>query len=223
MSDSILGFISGPSVNIWFMHSVFTLFKDMKMGPRFGADWLMVYGPYIHNNRNQLVREFLTTDSSKEWMFMVDNDIVFKPEDVKPIYELADKKGPGVYSGPYVLEDSSMVCGVWDAEVEKVYHPLMQLPAEPREIGVVGAGFTLIHREVLEKMEDNWFTALTPEMGEDLSFSWRSIELGYTPWLVPQANPGHFKSVVLYPHEQVRNMVGNEVNLVRTTVDVANS
>jgi hypothetical protein len=33
---------------------------------------------------------------------------------------------------------------------------------------------------------------------------------------VPASNPGHFKQVALYPHEQVRNMVGDEVNLVET-------
>lgn len=214
MPDSILGCISGPSVNIWFMHSVFNLFKSEALGPRFNADWLLVYGPYIHNNRNQLVKDFLSTD--REWLFMIDNDIVFKPEDVEALYKVANEKGPGVYSAGYLLEDGCLVCGVWDKDIEMTYHPLMALPSEPREIGVVGAGFTLIHRNVFEKIDGNWFSALVPQLGEDLSFSWKAREIGYTPWLVPAANPGHFKTVVLYPHEQVRNMVGEEVNLVQT-------
>lgn len=209
--DAILGFISGSSVNIWFMHSVFNLFKADAEN-RFGADWMLVFGPYIHQNRNRLADQFL--DEDREWLFMVDNDMVFNPEDVWALFEVADENGPGIYAGPYLLEDANMACGVWEPEMEFHYHPLVKLPEDPRPIGVVGAGFTLIHREVFTSIGGGGYTALGPSVGEDVSFSWRAREAGYTPWLVPAANPGHFKQVALYPHEEVRNMVGEEVNLV---------
>ena len=53
--DSILGFITGSSVNFWFMHSVLNLFKNDAQN-RFNADWLLCFGPYIHANRNQIQR-----------------------------------------------------------------------------------------------------------------------------------------------------------------------
>src|SRR5689334_11693107 len=96
--DSIVGFISGTSVKIWFMHSVFNLFKDDQK-QRFAADWLLVYGPYIHQNRNTLAQNFLEGD--RDWLFMVDNDVVFEPKDVWCIFDEADKKGPGIYAGAY--------------------------------------------------------------------------------------------------------------------------
>jgi hypothetical protein len=210
--DSILGLISGASVSIWFMHSMLDLFKNDVDG-RFAMSWLLVYGPYIHSNRNQLQAEFMLTD--RDWLFMVDNDITFEPKDVLALFELADEKGPGVYSGPYLLENASLVCGPWDNEIEMVYHPMLSLPEKPCEIGVVGAGFTLIHRKVFEAIGENAFSPIGEHAGEDLSMSWRAREAGYTPWLVPACNPGHFKSVTIYPSQTVRNIVGEDINLVQ--------
>lgn len=218
--DAILGFVTGPSVNLWFMHSVFNLFKSDPES-RFAADWLLVFGPYIHQNRNRLVDQFLEFEGDREWLLMVDNDMVFTPADVWVLFEEADKSGPGVYSAPYMIENGTMVCGPWDADIEHVYHPMVALPKGPTEVGVVGAGFTLIHRDVFLAIGDNSFAELEPGYGEDISFSWRARLAGFTPVLVPEANPGHFKQVALYPHEQVRNMVGDEVNLVETEPDLA--
>lgn len=209
--DSIVGFISGQNVNVWFMHSIFDLFKRDE-DQRFGADWLLVLGPYIHSNRNQLQAEFMDTD--REWLLMLDTDLVFKPEDVWPLFELAEEQGPGIYSGPYLLENGALVCGLWNDERAFVYHPLLGLPQEPCRIGVVGAGFTLIHREVFEAVGENAFSPVAEHSGEDLSLCWRAREAGYTPWLVPACNPGHFKTVALYAGNHARNLIGEEVNLV---------
>jgi hypothetical protein len=209
--DSIVGFISGPSLNVWFMHSVFDLLKRDEE-QRFLADWLLVLGPYIHSNRNQLQAEFMATD--REWLLMLDNDLVFKPEDIWPLFELADEHGPGIYSGPYLLENGALVCGLWNDERAFVYHPLLGLPQDPCRIGVVGAGFTLFHRDVFTAIGENAFSPVAEHSGEDLSVCWRAREAGYTPWLVPACNPGHFKTIALYPGGRARNLIGEEVNLV---------
>ncbi len=211
MPDAILGFISGPTVSMWFMHSVFNLFKA-DQDQRFTADWLLVFGPYIHSNRNQLQHEFMQSD--RDWLLMVDNDLVFTPDDAWQLFEQADKLGPGVYSGPYLLENGALVCGPWDNEIAMVYHPMLALPKKPTQVGVVGAGFTLIHRQVFEAVGDNAYSPVIEHAGEDLSFCWRAREAGYTPLLIPACNPGHFKTVAIYPSEQVRNLIGEEINLV---------
>jgi hypothetical protein len=208
--DSILGFVTGPTVNIWFMHSVFNLFKS-DQDNRFAADWLLVFGPYIHQNRDRLAAQFLEED--RDWLLSVDNDMVFTPSDVFDLFKAAEQHGPGVYAAPYMIENSTMTCGPWDDTVPQVYHPMYQLPEAVTRVGVVGCGFTLIHRDVLEAVGEHPFAALFPDAGEDISFCWRAREVGYVPWLVPSANPGHFKQVALYPHEQVKNMIGDEINL----------
>jgi hypothetical protein len=215
--DSILGVVSGWSVNIWFMHSVINMFvQDAETDRRYNADWLLVFGPYIHQNRNELQRQFLE-ETDRDWLFMLDNDLVFQAEDVRQLHAVADREGPGVYSAPYLIENGTMVCGPWDDKVDYAYHPMVGLPSKPARVGVVGAGFTLIHRKVLEAVGPNAFAALAPDAGEDLSFCWRAREAGYVPWLVPACNPGHFKNVALFPHGEVRNVIGDEINL--TVVD----
>ena len=209
--DSILGFITGQSVSFWFMHSVLNLFKNDPQN-RFNADWLMTFGPYIHANRNQIQDEFMET--GRDWLLSVDNDIIFTPRDVFALYDEAAKRGPGVYHGSYVLEGGVQVCGTWNDEVPMVYHNLVQLPKKPTEIGVVGMGFTLIHREVFEAIGPGAFWPIAEGSGEDLSFSWRAREAGYTPILVPECNVGHQKMNVLFTHGAVRNSVGDEVQLV---------
>ena len=57
--------------------------------------------------------------------------------------------------------------------------------------------------------------AIGEHAGEDLSLSWRAREAGFTPWLIPECNPGHFKTVTIYPSGTVRNIVGEDINLVQ--------
>lgn len=219
--DSILGFITGPSLSFHFMDSVLNLFHEDPQ-VRFGYSRLVVFGPYIHANRSHLQREFMRTD--RDWLLMLDNDMVFFPSDVWPLFHEADKRGPGIYSGPYVLENGFMVCGTWDDVEEVAYHNLVALPEKPTEIGMVGTGFTLIHREVFEALGPNAFSALKGpdggDAGEDVSFCWRACEAGYVPILVPECNPGHFKNITAYPHQMVRNIIGEDINLVKMNDDL---
>jgi hypothetical protein len=211
--DSILGFITGPSVTFPFMWSVLNLFKNDPEN-RFNMDWLLVHGPYIHANRNQLQEQFM--DTGREWLLSVDNDITFTPGDVFALYEEADKCGPGVYHGSYILENGFQVCGVWNDDEPYVYHNLVRLPEEPAEIGVVGLGFTLIHREVFEATGPEAFWPVNGfSTGEDLSFSWRAREAGYIPILVPKCDVGHQKTNTLYTSGSMRNSIGDEMNLVQ--------
>lgn len=211
--DSLLCFISGPTVRLMFMWSVLNLFSNDVKG-RFIHSWLVTNGPYIHANRNDLQRQFM--DTGRDWMLSVDNDITFTPGDVYALYDEADKRGPGIYHGSYVLENGFQVCGVWNDEVPYVYHNLVKLPEKPTEIGVVGMGFTLIHRDVFEATGPEAFWPVNGfSTGEDLSFSWRAREAGYTPILVPGANVGHEKTNTLYTSGVMRNSVGDDMNLVK--------
>jgi len=211
--DSIVGFISGPSVRLMFMWSVLNLFKN-DVQNRFNADWVVKMGPYIHANRNDLQSEFM--DTGRDWLLSIDNDITFTPGDVFALYDEADKRGPGVYHGSYVLENGFQVCGLWNDEEPFVYHNLVKLPEKPTEIGVVGMGFTLIHREVFEAIGEPAFWPVNGfSTGEDLSFSWRAREAGYTPILVPAANVGHEKTNTLYTSGSMRNAVGDDMQLVQ--------
>lgn len=210
--DALLGFITGPTVGIWFMRSLIDLFKN-DADLRFAADYIAAQGPYIHENRNKLTELFLQTD--RDWLFMVDNDMVFEPRDVFALLDEAGARGPGIYSAPYSMESGNFVCGPWGADdADIAYHPLASVPEVVCPIGMVGAGFTLIHRTVFESVGAAPWSSIDGTIGEDVSFMWRAKEVGWTPWLVP-THPGHTKSVVLYADGKTTNLYGENINLAK--------
>jgi hypothetical protein len=216
-SKAALGFISGLSVNVWFMTSVIDLFGS-DVNRRFDNDLIAAFGPHIDQNRNWLAETFLTSPElqDKEWLFMVDNDMVFRPEDVWELFWEGDQRGPGIYAAPYMQENQVLACGPWDNN-EKLgfFRNLLQLPPNPTQVGVVGMGFTLIHREVLESAGPKPFTMQPDFESEDVAFCWKTQADGnsYHPWIVPSSRPGHFKTFTLYA-EGMKNAIGDDVNLV---------
>ena len=216
VNDAVLGFATGSSVGLWFMTSVHGLFsEDRDQDNRFNSDLILGYGPYIDQNRNFLVKAMFQEENlkQKDWLFMVDNDIIFKPEDVWALFAVADEKGPGIYAGAYLQENNVLACGPWVKDQPMRFRHLKGLPIKPMQVGMVAAGFTLIHRDVLEAVGDKPFSVVTDEASEDVAFCWRAREAGYAPWVVPNSSPGHCKQVVLFT-DGIRNIVGDRVDLI---------
>ena len=213
INDSALGFISGPSVSVWFMTSVLNLFMEDTRG-RFNNDLIVATGPYIDRNRNELITVFLTNPDlkRKKWLFMVDNDMVFKPQDVWDLFSFADRS-PGIYAAPYLQENEVLTCGPWDTQEPGKFKHMTVLPTVPTQVGVVATGFTLIHREVLEVLGNQSFTVNSSLQSEDVGFCWRAHQAGYDPWIIPTSRPGHIKQFVLHT-DGIRNVVGEDMNLV---------
>ena len=81
-----------------------------------------------------------------DWLLFLDTDLIFKPDDVKMLYELALRKGPGVYAGTYPLKT---------IKPKIVFNPRPNSKVD--ENGVVsvqeaGTGFMMIHRSVFLQM-----------------------------------------------------------------------
>jgi GT2 family glycosyltransferase len=216
-NDSLLVFITGQTLSMVFMKSLLDVLKEDVMPDgqhRFGLAWAAVMGPYIHDNRNKLQRLFMDqAEEKRDWLFMVDNDMCFTYADVLALYAEADARGPGIYAAAYVLEDGSLVTGRWaEDDPEGAYQKAYRIDwSHPTQMDVVGAGFTLIHRDVFEAMGPDAFTPYVGVMGEDLSLCKRAGNAGFRPWVVPAANPGHFKTLVAYPERQFGNMLGDQV------------
>jgi hypothetical protein len=119
------------------------------------------------------------------------------------------------------MENGNFVCGAWSTTADKVYHPLGMVPDEVCQVGMVGTGFTLVHRSVFETLGEAAFSPLPVEegdafafYGEDVSFCWRAYQADIIPWLVP-VRIGHTKSVVMYPDHKVTNLHRGDISLVR--------
>ena len=202
--DSIVGFISGTSMCTLTTNSLLKLFQDDNEGC-FGGAWLLGLGLYVPHNRYRVAEQFVRTD--REWLLFVDSDMVFEPHDVWALYEHATDK-PGVYGGVYVGEDGKFCCGPFDEDLPGAYRPLGDIPDRPVR-GVVGMGLTLIHRQVLEAIGASLFKPYADSIGEDVAFCSRARDSGFTPWVVPASQPGHYKELVLYADgRQVSSVTG---------------
>lgn len=165
-------------------------------------------GTLLWHNRNEIAKKFLATDA--EWTLMTDNDMVFTNRDINYLFGAAEEYGPGVYSGVVMSlgpKGIHPIFGDWLPERQTCRFWDDAPPAgEPFPIAIVPTALLLVHRSVFEKIgEDGWFEHLRTIdgenriLGEDIAFSLRCMEAGFTPILVPNCRPGHVKKAIIYP------------------------
>lgn len=168
---------------------------------------------YIPQARNHVVELFLGTDA--EWLLFFDYDMVFNPDFLEQLANVADSKERRIVAGLYFnyLGDDR-IHPTWLRKNEK-NGELTTLSAIPPnsliEIDSVGMGGTLIHRSVFEEMMEaykddpwRWYAhdlaienGKPIRMGEDTTFCTRAGKLGIKIWGYSGAQMGHIKSKVL--------------------------
>lgn len=160
-------------------------------------------GPLIASKRNRIVAAMLDMDPTPSHLLMVDTDIGFRFDDLECL--LADDLP--VVSALYVNRNE-------DGSTFPVGHLLEG--GEPRKlrrgdigddvfpVAGVGMGFCLIRRDVLEALAPIralWPFAETERegiaCGEDLIFSLRATDAGFTCYIDPAVEVDHVKEDVL--------------------------
>lgn len=143
-----------------------------------------------------------------DYLLFADSDSVWLPDD---LVRLVDMDKP-VACGWYVSR--TFLCGEKNAPVLMRREPhgyalVKDIPKEPFTVDAIGAGFMLLKKEVIEKMQDYAFdmmdcaemglepTERTRLMGEDMSFCYRLQKLGYEIWVDPEVHVGHANIEVL--------------------------
>ena len=112
----------------------------------------------VNRARNNLAKRFLEgfpgqdkdgnpVTVQHDWMLFLDTDLIFRSEDVDRLYQLALKRGPGIYCGAYPIKQ---------LKPKVVFNNMPN--CTPDEEGIVevreaGTGFMLIHRDVYEQMK----------------------------------------------------------------------
>lgn len=157
-------------------------------------------GLYIDDNRNQMVRYFLSTKA--EWLMMLDTDIEFKPEQIYGLYDAAVEKEWSIATGLYF---SHIIDGrlrpVWFEKVNEdgsVQSMGSFTVGQSYSLAAIGAGFMLVHRRVFEEIQKNpeyasdgwtWFNrdhykfeGLNKHYGEDVGFCLRATEAKFQIW-----------------------------------------
>lgn len=188
------------------VHAAFALSQLTSLSQTYGFGLQLAHisgCSIITKARNALAHRFLQSDSTD--LLFVDADINFKPEDVLRILALSGDKD--VVAGAYPRRAKDK-CFFTD-----IYEPL-EFSDGLLRVERVGTGFMLIRRHVFKKLDElhpEWkfwvntdqvhHTAFfdfktTPEgyIGEDYLFCDRVSEAGFSIWLDPDINLGHFGS-----------------------------
>lgn len=110
----------------------------------------------VNRARNNLAHNFLNgypglkdgkpTKILYDWLLFIDTDLIFQPDAVTKLYELAVRKGPGIYAGTYPIKQ---------LKPKVVFNNMPGCFPDAEgivEVREAGTGFMLIHRDVFTKM-----------------------------------------------------------------------
>ena len=180
---------------------------------RLDCSMIGVYsGSRVDHGRNVAVRGFLDDPAKGDWLLFVDTDIVFTPEDVRSLFATAEREQSPVVGGLYFDIGGDAVARVREADNADggMNHRLLtdaETYGPPMAVDALGAGFLLVHREVLDHVGRDWkntgrpWFAFSEHFGtaysEDIEFCIRVRELGYPIWLDTAARVGHRKGATL--------------------------
>jgi GT2 family glycosyltransferase len=143
--------------------------------------WLISPGTNVAHQRNQLVRKFLETGI--EWLWFVDDDMVFEPDILDQMLASADaKERPilGALCFAWIVSANQQVTptiymfGEKDGEIKLVRHT-----GYPRDslvpVNATGTGCVLIHRRVFVELAKRWQTPF-------LWFDYSEWGHGFSSW-----------------------------------------
>jgi len=171
----------------------------------------------VSNSRNQLVAAFLD-DTQAEWLFMVDTDMVFAPNTLEALLVNANSDKDSEHYAPIV---GGLCFAVNDGKLEPTMYQLVNGPdgdmatirytTYPKDsmfqVSATGAACLLVHRSVFLAMRERNFNTAYPffqetqltdkhPVGEDVTFCFRSIQLGFPVWVNTAVHVGHQKSFI---------------------------
>ncbi len=213
----LLGYLCGNNVTSSFHDSLFNLMgHDLSHDQRLGHKAKVRSGPLqLPDGRNKLCRQ--TLESGAEWLFMLDADMGFEPDLLDRLLDVADARerpvvgglcfsmrelmpdgmgGMHTFPAPTILNWVEMADGV-SRFVGQDHYPVNTMI----QVGATGGACLLVHRSVLERIGEDWFTQCPTDdgvfQGEDISFCWRLRQLGIPVWIHTGIRLTHMKTVWL--------------------------
>lgn len=215
--------------------------EEIVWKPRFGD-------ASVTRARSVLATLFLKDEPNADVFVMIDDDIIFYPQDLWRIVEGA-RRTKGIYSGVYVTHSEEPFLA--SRLLPGTPNPKFDGTEEPLEIEYAAAGFTAIHRDVLEAVRDGeyqdadgthrmhfcqrgseksqfypFFDTMTVEeapgifawLSEDYAFCERARQLGYKVWLDPKIRLEHITSVGLTVDHMYKTNAGTAELRLKNTI-----
>ena len=167
-------------------------------------------GARVPAARNVLVSQFLAGNG--EWLWCVDTDMVFTPEALGCLLEVADPDARPVISGlAHILRNGTQIPAAYsfarDGEGELSLSPMSSWEeGSVVRVDAVGAACLLVHRSVLKKIQEAsggepcWFREAVVghrDVGEDISFCLRAASVGIPVYVHTGVRVGHMKTTML--------------------------
>ena len=194
MTDTIIGYVHGASVDGVFLDSLMAILHEDRFRTIEGCISIES-GPLLVTARNVLVEAFLET--GKEWLLMVDTDMELPTDVVDRLKRHAspdrvvgalcfafDRRSRGMAPTMYVGERLTPVTE-WE-------------PGALVPVWSTGAACLLIHRDVFAKLERPWFRQSTDgSYGEDQGFCMNLALAGIELAVDTSTVAGHSKGLVV--------------------------
>lgn len=163
-------------------------------------------GEYIHPLRGAYswfeARNDFVEDMLGDWLLQLDTDHCFAPDTLERLLRLAARHDAKVISAiyQYKMPPHNPVVGVWTPEGRVA--PLLDWPRDLDilEVGVVGAGCLLVHRDVFNKIRRDLREqpfSIRKGLSEDYSFCQRCRDLAIPVYLAPKVQCHHVIDTVL--------------------------
>lgn len=225
----VIGYVTGGLSTAYFQQCLTQATHHSLVDPNVIP---FIGSPHLSVNRNMVTMRFLR-DLRHPWLLMVDDDMVFTTDDIEEMYQAANDHQARLVSGVYfsgmhyepVAYD--LAPGVdpndFTALATESYTPVdidyAHNKTEPRNCDAVGAGFLLIHRDLVAGFGDWW--DYIGRLGEDMSFCLRArVSQNERPLLVPEVTLGHVKTHVVTVNDYVeRRQAEEEVKARRNIVN----
>jgi GT2 family glycosyltransferase len=158
---------------------------------------------FIQSSLISYARNFLATrfmENDFEWLYFWDADLVIRnPKFIEYLLETAEKLDAKVVGGAYMLKSPYGKYAQGNRDKKSLHGIKNFIKGELKEPMLVDAlctGTMLIHRSVLEKMKEPYFTVTDIDNGnfipEDYNFCAHAKKLGFKVALDPRFNTYHF-------------------------------
>lgn len=165
-------------------------------------------GPSLAFGRNKMTEVFMESTDS-DWLFCLDSDMVFQPEQIEDLIKTAEKENLKILGG------LAWVCGEGEASPDNMrgnlwskiggkqaapeHYPVNTLT----KVAATGAACVLIHRDVFKAIgKSGWWNHIIDDstddqLGEDISFCQRATDAGFDIYVHTGIEFGHVKSQIL--------------------------
>lgn len=194
----IIGYPHGSEVAFCFHDSLIRAITELGPEVIAGIQAVSAGAMGLDRARNEICERFLATE--EKWLLFIDADMQFEPSDVLALLKAADNKSRPVVGGLcFMLKGMNEEYGpVLAPTMFKGLDHIMAYKGL-QKCDATGAAFLLIHRSVLEKIGENWFSHHPTQdtQSEDWAFCRRLKDNDVPLFVDTTVKIGHQKDVIL--------------------------